>query len=53
MKNIKRAMKDGEIFMGVCCDISDPSVVEILGCTDWDYVIINCGEGQFRHLGRN
>ena len=45
MKNIKQAMKNGEIVMGVCCDISDPSVVEILGYTGWDYVIINC-EGR-------
>lgn len=51
MKNIKQAMKNGEIVMGVCCDISDPSVVEILGYTGWDYVIINCEGGTTSPFG--
>lgn len=45
MKDIKKALKNGEVVIGVCCDISDPSVVAILGYTGWDYVIINC-EGR-------
>jgi len=36
VKDIKKAMKNGEVVMGVCCDISDPSVIEILGQTGWD-----------------
>jgi len=51
MKNIKKAMSEGEVIMGVCCDISDPSVVEILGSTGWDYVIINCEGGTVSPFG--
>jgi 4-hydroxy-2-oxoheptanedioate aldolase len=51
MKNIKEAMSNGEVIMGVCCDISDPSVVEILGATGWDYVIINCEGGTVSPFG--
>ena len=51
MKDIKKALKDGEVVMGVCCDISDPSVVEILGQTGWDYVIINCEGGTCSPYG--
>ena len=51
MKDIKKALKNGEVVMGVCCDISDPSVVEILGQTGWDYVIINCEGGTCSPYG--
>ena len=51
MKNIKKALKDGEVVIGVCCDISDPSAVEILGSTGWDYVIINCEGGTVSPFG--
>jgi 4-hydroxy-2-oxoheptanedioate aldolase len=45
MKDLKKALKNGEIVMGVCSDISDPSVVEVLGYSGWDFVIINCEGG--------
>ena len=51
MKDIKKALKNGEVVMGVCCDISDPSVVEILGQTGWDNVIINCEGGTCSPFG--
>ena len=51
MKDIKKALKNGEVVTGVCCDISDPSVVEILGQTGWDYVIINCEGGTCSPFG--
>ena len=51
MRNIRKALKNGEVVMGVCCDISDPSVVEILGSTGWDYVIINCEGGTASPFG--
>jgi len=51
MKNIKKALKNGEVVVGVCCDISDPSVVEILGQSGWDYVIINCEGGTCSPFG--
>ncbi len=51
MKNIRRAIDDGEVVVGVCCDISDPSVVEALGYAGWDYVIINAEGGTVSPFG--
>lgn len=51
MKDIKKALKNGEVVIGVCCDISDPSVVAILGYTGWGYVIINCEGGVASPFG--
>jgi 4-hydroxy-2-oxoheptanedioate aldolase len=51
MKDIRKALKNGEVVIGVCCDISDPSAVEILGETGWDYVIINCEGGTCSPFG--
>jgi 4-hydroxy-2-oxoheptanedioate aldolase len=51
MKNIRRAMKDGDVVVGVCCDISDPSAVEALGYAGWDYVIINAEGGTVSPFG--
>ena len=35
----------GEVVLGVCCDISDSSVVEALGYSGWDSVLINTEGG--------
>ncbi len=51
MRSIRKALKAGEVVLGVCCDISDPSAVEILGSTGWDYVIINCEGGTASPFG--
>jgi len=51
MKDIKEALKNGQVIIGVCNDISDPSVVEILGDTGWDFVIINCEGGTMSIYG--
>jgi len=51
MKNIRRAINNGEVVVGVCCDISDPSVVEALGYAGWDYVIINAEGGTVSPFG--
>ncbi len=51
MKNIKEAIKNGEVLIGVANEISDPSAVEILGDTGWDFVIINCEGGSMSMYG--
>jgi 4-hydroxy-2-oxoheptanedioate aldolase len=51
MKDIKKALQNGEVVIGVCNDISDPCVVEILGYSRWDFVIINCEGGTISPFG--
>lgn len=52
MKDILKAMRDGEVVLGVCCDISDPSVVELLGHVGWDFVLINAEGGTVSPFGQ-
>ena len=51
MKNITKALREGELVVGTCCDISDPSVVEIIGRCGWDFVIINAEGGTVSPFG--
>lgn len=51
MKNIRKAIENGEVILGVCCDISDPSVVEALGYSGWDFVLINAEGGTVSPFG--
>ena len=51
MKNIREAVAKGEVLLGVCCDISDPSVVETLGYAGWDLVVINAEGGTVSPFG--
>lgn len=52
MKNLVKAMRDGQVVLGVCCDISDPSVVEVLGYAGWDFVLINVEGGTVSPFGQ-
>jgi len=51
MKNITKALRKGDLVVGTCCDISDPSVVEIVGRCGWDFVIINAEGGTVSPFG--
>lgn len=51
MKNIREALAASEVVLGVCCDISDPSVVETLGYAGWDFVLINAEGGTLSPYG--
>lgn len=51
MENVRAAMMDGEVPVGVCCDVSDPSAVEALGYAGWDFVLINAEGGTIGPYG--
>lgn len=51
MKSIRNALAGSEVLLGVCCDISDPSVVEALGYAGWDFVLINAEGGTLSPWG--
>ena len=51
MRDIKEALRNDQVVIGVCNDISDPSAVGILGDTGWDFVIINCEGGTMSIYG--
>lgn len=44
-------MADGEVVVGACCDVSDPSAVEALGYAGWDFVLINAEGGTIGPYG--
>lgn len=37
-KNIKKMIKDGEMVVGLTCQILDPAVAEIAGIAGFDYI---------------
>ena len=41
MKDILKALRDGEVVIGTVCNIEHPQVLEIIGYSGWDYVLIN------------
>jgi 4-hydroxy-2-oxoheptanedioate aldolase len=51
MRNVRRAIADGEVVVGACCDVSDPSAVEALGYAGWDFVLINAEGGTIGPYG--
>lgn len=52
MKDILKAMRNGELVFGACCSINDTAVASILGYSGWDFIIINCEGGTGSVLGR-
>ena len=44
MKNLKQALKDGEILTGMFCLMNDPSIMEVMGYAGFDFVIVDCEE---------
>lgn len=51
MKNIKSALRNGEIVIGATCYTSHPSVIEIFGYAGWDYVLINSENSSISPYG--
>ena len=41
MKNILKELQDGNVVIGTICNIEHPQVIELMGYTGWDYVLIN------------
>jgi len=51
VKDIIKALRNGEVVIGVGCQIPAPCVVEMMGYAGWDYVNINCENAPIAPYG--
>jgi len=52
MRNLKKALNNGEILIGISQAIPDPAITELLGHQGWDYLSMNFAESSASPYGR-